>query len=218
MAATDLTTYAGLQAAIADWLERGDLNDRIPAFITLGESRMNRLLTLREVESDNALTGVPGSRFIPLPSGYSEPQNLWLVWTWGKEPLRFVPPELLQTLTAPTYPQFWTIDGDNIAFERPLGGAYSFIFRMIGKVALSNSQPSNAILANYPDAYLFSALAEAYAFLRDSDGEQNFQRKLEVAINEINSQERRSKALTTLSTEFPQIIGRNNRFNIIRGD
>lgn len=212
-----LSTYAELQAAVARYLERADLASDIPDFITLAEVRMNRLLTLREVESDNLLIGTAGSRFIPLPAAYSEPKNLWQNWPWGREVLRFVPPELLTTYTASTYPRYWAVDGTNIAFERPLGDAYSFTLRMTGKVALSASQPTNAILANYPDAYLFGALCEAGPFLRDADLLNMFQGKFDTAMQEIQDQEHRSKAMATLSTEVAEVVTRRGGFNIFRG-
>ncbi len=43
----DLTTYEGLKAAIADYLGREDLADRIPVFIRMWEQRGNRTLRLR---------------------------------------------------------------------------------------------------------------------------------------------------------------------------
>ena len=35
-------TYAELQTAVANWLDRDDLTDRIPEFIALAEAKMNR--------------------------------------------------------------------------------------------------------------------------------------------------------------------------------
>ena len=40
-------TYAGLQTAVANWLDRGDLTDRIVEFIDLAEARINSNLRLR---------------------------------------------------------------------------------------------------------------------------------------------------------------------------
>ena len=42
--------YAGLKAAVADWLGRDDLTGRIPDFIALAERRMARELRLRIME------------------------------------------------------------------------------------------------------------------------------------------------------------------------
>lgn len=218
MATTDLSTYSGLQAAIAQWLERGDLTDQIPAFIQLAETRMNRLLDLREAEEDVALTAVSGSRFIDLPAAYSTPLNLWFNWSWGREPLRFVPPELLTTKVNSTYPQFWAVDGGKIAFERPAGDAYSLTLRYTMKYALSDTVTTNALLTSYPDAYLFGSLVEAADYLRDPDLKAQVLPRFDGAMQEINNQERRSKSLATLSTEFPMLVGRRPGFNIFRGD
>ena len=38
----NLSTYAGLRAAVADYLGRDDLDERIPTFIRLAEVRMKR--------------------------------------------------------------------------------------------------------------------------------------------------------------------------------
>ena len=44
-------TYAELQTAVANWLDRGDLTDRIQEFIDLAEARINRNLRLRLMET-----------------------------------------------------------------------------------------------------------------------------------------------------------------------
>ena len=39
-----ISNYTELKTAVANWLDRDDLTDRIPEFIALAESRFNRLL------------------------------------------------------------------------------------------------------------------------------------------------------------------------------
>jgi len=69
-------TYAELQTAVANWLDRGDLTARIPEFIDLAEARMNRVLRLQlMVNVDTTTLGaastlVAGTRDYALPSGY----------------------------------------------------------------------------------------------------------------------------------------------------
>ena len=43
-----LTTYSEPKTAIANWLDRSDLDDRIPEFIQLAEARHRRDLRLEE--------------------------------------------------------------------------------------------------------------------------------------------------------------------------
>jgi len=42
--------YSELNTAVANWLNRDDLTDRIPEFIVLAEARFNRVLRIRAME------------------------------------------------------------------------------------------------------------------------------------------------------------------------
>jgi hypothetical protein len=216
----DLTTYSGLQAAVATFLVRGDQTLTIPGLIQLCESKLNREVRQRQAEQDANLVGVVGSRYIPLPSAYDEGLNLWYVDTAGRVPVsRFIDPALIQTSTSPGRPYQWTVDGSNIAFERPCDQAYAFTLRMLGKYALSDAVPTNALLSDYPDAYLFGTLAEAGPMLRDPDLTSVYEAKLDAAIKSINAKDARSRAPQTLSTEPGQLQyrGRRSGFDITRG-
>jgi hypothetical protein len=210
-----ITTYAELQAATANWLVRSDLTARIPEFITLAEARLNRVLRARLAETEAVLTATPGARTIPLPAGFAEPLALWLVTTSGREGLRFMEPALAAISAAPGQPCSWSIDGAMLAFERPCDQAYGFVFRMLTKFTLSVAAPTNSLLSNYPDAYLFATLCEAGPFLRDDDLAGVYEARLERAIGEINSKDARARAARTLVTEVPR--RGSGDFDIIRG-
>ena len=194
-----LTTYAQLKSAVADWLERSDLSDRVGDFITLAESRLNRVLRLRLMESDQSLAATPGSRMIALPVGFREPVALWLETAGGRRALSFVDAAGLEASASAGQPQHWTIDGGNLAFERPCDQAYGLTLRMLGRLALSDGAPSNAVLADYPDLYLFGALVEAAPYLRDAEMLSLFAARFEAALAEARMKEARSRALATLS-------------------
>lgn len=216
-----ITTYAELQAACANWLVRSDLTARIPEFIMLAEVRLNRELRKRQAEVDAPLVGVVNSRYIPLPANYDEGLNLWWVDpASGRTPVaRFIDPALIETTVTPGRPYQWTIDGSNLAFERPCDQAYAFTLRMLGKYALSDASPTNDLLTDYPDAYLFGALAEAGPFLRDADVLSMYQQKLDASIASINAKDARSRAPQTLSTEPGMLTfrGRRSGFDISTG-
>lgn len=213
-----LATYSDLKTAIADFLERGDLTAVIPDFITLAEADINSQFNLRDGDQNAALTSVVGSRFIPLPAGFREAQNLWIEWTYGRgDPLRFVLPELLVTYTSPGRPLTWCIDGENIAFERPFDQAYSITLRVSNGSQLSDAAPTNLLLTNYPNVYLYGALREAATYLR-AEALPIWSAKYDDAITKAKAKESRNSALVTLSTE-PGIMQLGNRrgFNIARG-
>lgn len=215
MAITNLTE---LEAACANWLVRADLVARIPEFITLAESKLNREIRKRQGEVTVPLVGVPASRFIALPAAYSEGLDAWIMPPGASDwqELRFVDPARLAASTVAGQPRFWTIDGTNLGFERPCDQAYSFTLRMLAKYALSVPNPTNDLLTDYPDAYLFGALAEAGPFLRDQDVLSMYEAKLDAAIKSINAKDARSRAQQTLSTEPGQLTfaGRRSGFNI----
>jgi hypothetical protein len=193
-----LTTYAQLKSAVADWLERSDLTDRVADFITLTESRLNRLLRLRLMESDQSLTATPGLRTILLPAGFREPVALWLEAPSGRQALSFVDTATLEASATRGQPRQWTIDGANLAFERPCDQAYGLTLRILGRLALSDASPSNSVLADYPDLYLFGALVEAAPYLRDAEMLSLFSARFETVLAEARMKEARSRSLSNL--------------------
>jgi len=213
-----ITTYSELKAAAANWLVRADLTSRIPEFIALAESRLNRVLRKRQAEVDYSLTGVVGSRLITLPATYSEALNLWIERTSGREQVQFfTDPALLETWTDEGEPRRWTIDGANIAFDRPCDQAYGFTLRMLAKYALSDAAPTNTLLTDYPDAYLFATLCEAGPFLRDAELSAAYEARLTRAIGEINAKDARSRSPQTLVTEVAGLQRPyRNGYNIMR--
>lgn len=213
-----ITTYSELQAATANYLIRNDLTARIPEFIALAESRLNRVLRLRRAELDVALTGVLSSRFIALPSAYAEALAVWILPSGAavRQELNFVDPAAITVSTDVGQPLAWTIDGTNLGFERPCDQTYAFTLRCLEKYALSDAAPTNALLTDSPDAYLFATLSEAGPFLRDADLTSAYEQRLTRAIGEINAKDARSRAQQRLVTEPGQLqrFGRRAGYNV----
>jgi hypothetical protein len=210
-----ITTYAELQAAAATWLVRADLTQRIPEFIALAEARLNRVLRARLAESEAALSATVGVRTIPLPAGFAEPLALWIVAGSERVPLRFLEPSLLGASSLQGRPCSWSIDGANLAFDRPCDQAYGLVLRMLTKFVLSDAAPTNGLLASAPDAYLFATLCEAGPFLRDDALAGAYEARLARAIGEINAKDARSRAARTLATDLPRQQGA--AFDLTRG-
>jgi hypothetical protein len=217
VAAMAITNYSELQAAAANWLNRTDLSgsaNRIPEFIDLAEARLNRDLKLRAMESDQGLTTAIGSRFIALPAGYLEPIALFIERFTGREALVFVP-SAMETSAAAGEPQCWTIDGSNIAFERAADQVYSMTFKMLTAFALSDANPTNWLLSNYPDLYLAATLAEGFGFLMDDEA-LKWVARYGQTLSEVNAKEARSRSMAQLKTDIPLPLQRRT-FDINRG-
>ena len=64
-----INTYSTLQTAVANWLDRDDLTARIPEFIALAETRINRALRIRAMETvSTAISTASGTREYALPT------------------------------------------------------------------------------------------------------------------------------------------------------
>jgi hypothetical protein len=200
-----ITDYAQLQAAAANWLVRADLTARIPEFITLAEARLNRVLRARLAEAEVQVSLAAGARAAPLPAGFAEALQLWRVTAAGRESLAFLEPSLLGVSSLRGEPCAWTVDGGQIAFDRPALQGADFVLRMLRRFALSEAQPTNGLLADAPDVYLFATLCEAAPFLRDEALAGAYEAKLQRAIGELNGQDARARAARTLRTELPAL-------------
>lgn len=202
-----ITTYAELKAAAATWLVRADLTARIPEFIALAEARLNRLLRHRAAEDTHVTSLNAGERRVALPAGFGEAMRVWVGDADGEaEEALFTEASLLTVAAGPGRPRRWTLDGGDLAFDRPAERSYDVTLRYRRRYALSDATPTNALLSEAPDAYLFAVLAEAGPFLRDAEVAGTYEAKLERAIAELNSRDGRSLRLQRLTTELPDLI------------
>ena len=197
-----IATYSDLKTVVASWLHRSDLDSKIPDFITLAESRLNRRLRLRAQEYTAEIVGVIGSDVISLPESIVEPLALWMNEDEEhREELRYIDPDNFINSYGSGEPQFWTIDGIYIRFNIQCDDTYKFAFRYRRPFALSNSVTTNWLLTNHPDVYLYASLLEAGPFIRDAEASATWREFLEVAIAEIELKESRSRSFSTLSID-----------------
>lgn len=150
------SSYAELQTSVADTLHADDLTSDIQDCIALAEAEMQVECKLVEFESDASIAVTDGSG--SLPSGFLGMRSAY--WNGDtKSPLSYVAPARFDALrnNSGGTPSFYTISGSTIRVDE---GATGTIVGMVHArfTALSDSNPSNAILTNYPDAYLYGTL------------------------------------------------------------
>lgn len=169
-----LTTYALLKTTIANYLNRTDLTSYLGDFITLTESRLNRELRVREmVNTDTSTTTVAGTQSYSLPSGFLEASAV-IYQSNPYRTLRFMANgdfyrqyNVTQTLGLPT---FFTIVGEKILLGVAPDSAETLQIDFYKTLTpLSESNTTNSILTNYPELYLYGALAESSPFLMQDE-------------------------------------------------
>jgi hypothetical protein len=166
-------TYAELQTAVANWLDRDDLTDRIPEFIALAEAKMNRNLRISLMENvSTAITMVGGTRDYSLPTGFTGMKEFHLT-TSPVVALSYITPEMMNRMWAGSNtgrPQAFTLFSDAGTRKVKIGpapdSAYTTSMLYLKKIDnLSVANPTETMLTENPDVYLYGALLEAEPFL-----------------------------------------------------
>jgi hypothetical protein len=210
-----ITTYSELQAAIADWLNRSDLTARIPDFITLAETRINRDLRAREQQV--IATANVDTPFFALPGDFLEFKSFRITDTGGNAfELMLATPEQISAALAESSvsntPRFVTIIGDQFQLWPAPDQMYVGSLAYVRKVqALSDAAPTNWLLTDAPDVYLYGSLMSAGPFLRDNEALVTFKTLFDEAIEAIRVADK--PVVGVLRTEFPQ-RGLQRRYSI----
>lgn len=189
-------TYSELKTAIANFLARSDLTDRIPEFIALAEGRMSRNLETRGQEKRATATLTSGDAFVSLPTDLRSIRLVKLNTSPTEVLEYYTPIELDDTFStgATGKPRGYTIIGTEIKFApTPDSGYTAEIVYTEGVPDLSDSNTSNTILTRHPDAYLYGALASASVYLMDDAKTTLYEQLFTRAIDEIKKEEERGK-------------------------
>jgi len=189
-------TYAELKTAVANWLDRDDLGDRIPEFIALAEARMNRVLRLRMMESKYTASTVAAQRNYALPPSYVQMRN-FQINTSPITPLQYVSPEIYDRLWGGSLggtPQFYTI----IANELQLGPIPSSVLTMemlfYKKIsALSGTNTTEQMLTDNPDIYLYGSLLEAEPFIMNDERVPLWSQGFQQAVSDLQEQDNKDR-------------------------
>jgi|TARA_Y100000034_G_scaffold74878_1_gene89945 hypothetical protein len=182
-----LGTFTELKDAIADWLDRSDLTDRIPDFITLAEARLNRDLRIRPMEVRSTMTTTADQRYFNLPGGYLQMRNIQLN-TNPITPLEYITPEMLDRLyggDTTGKPRAYTLIGDEIQLAPIPDSTYTLEMAFYEKFTAlgdgtSGTVTSNWLTTNAPDVLLYGALLEAEPFIKNDE-------RIALWLNAFNS-------------------------------
>ena len=205
-----INTYATLQTAVANWLDRSDLTDRIPEFISLSEARMNRTLRLSmmlnvdETTLGGAATLVAGTRDYDLPSGYLQMVDFHLR-TSPITTLSYLTPENMNRMWAGSQggkPLAYTIFADNstgtpikkVRLGPSPASAYDYSIMFYKKIdALSDSNTTEQMLTDNPDIYLYGALLEAEPFLMNDQRVQLWATAFQESVRALQEQDNKDR-------------------------
>jgi len=165
-----ITTYAELQTALGDWLNRADLDQKIPDFIRLAESTLNDVLRSADMVTQSTSIPITGGR-ATLPADALEIVYAQVASS-EDEPLEQITPQQLTMLRRTrtrnaANPRFYAIVGrDIVVTPTPASGSLDLDYYQRLPV-LSDSNTTNWLLTDSPHIYLYTSLLHATPFLMD---------------------------------------------------
>jgi hypothetical protein len=158
--------YAGLKAAVADTLDRKDLESQIPGLIYQAHVKFNRELRVRDMMTKATVTNTGDA--IALPDDFASPYSL--VDSKGCK-LEFVTEDDADSYRVGRhYGQRYTIFGSNIELIPAPSDGTSFTLRYFAKIPfMSADTDTNWLLTKSPDLYVAGACLEASVYLEHDE-------------------------------------------------
>lgn len=191
-----LTTYSELKTTIADFLNRDDLTSIIPTFITLAESQINR--DIRHWRMEKRATSAVDSEYVSLPTDWIETISVHLQGG-GTTPVNFASRDSIADKRAAGYdtagrPEFYTHSDGALELYPTPADTYTLELLYASKIdALSDSNTSNWLLLDSPDAYLYGALVHSAPYLQEDGRANTWAQLYGAAVQAVNLSSERSR-------------------------
>ena len=163
-----LDTYAGLQTAIAGFLNRDDLTAIIPTFIDLAEAQIKRDVRHWRMEARSSVS--LGSRYTVLPTDWVETIRLTIGTSTAKA-LTLVSVRDMDAMRAggadaTGKPEYYAHVAGSIEVYPSPDTAYTMeLYYTQAVPALTDVATTNWLLADSPDVYLYGALVQSAPYL-----------------------------------------------------
>ena len=191
-----ISNYTELKTAVANWLDRDDLTERIPEFIALAEARFNRVLRLRSMETKETASTVAGQRNLALPASYIQMRN-FQVNTSPLTTLSYVTPEIYDRLwggSTTGTPKFYTILANEVSFG-PIPASVQEVEMLFYKKFdnLSVTTTTNWLITNAPDIYLYGTMLEAEPFIMNDERVALWAQALQQGISDLQEQDNKDR-------------------------
>lgn len=160
-----LSNYTELQASVATWMNRSDLNTQIVDFISIGESNIATDVRMREMLASANLVIAPLTNTVALPASWLEFKSVSL----ASAQLEYVIPEMLRKrkLLSLGFTNNYSIEGLNLLINGTQSAAQTINTQYYKRLDALSVTPTNFLLTQYPQVYLYAALAQAALFMID---------------------------------------------------
>jgi hypothetical protein len=192
-----ITTYSELQTAVKTWSKRQDLDTLVPDFIKLAETRINRNIRIRLMETRVTSDTVASTGYYALPDNFVQMRHFKLN-TSPVTDLEYLTPERMDTLWAGTLtgkPKVYTTIGSEVRVGPTPDAVYTMEMVYYKKWdSLSDASPTNTLLADNPDVLLYGALIELSSYVENDKGVMKWTSLFNEAVTAMQTQDDRDRA------------------------
>ncbi len=171
---TSFSDYGAFKTAIANWLNRSDLDMIIPDFVAQAEATLNKVLRTRYmiVDSSPNLAITAGQDRVAMPGDLIDiayvVDTADATRTLVKQAPDWMAKQQRLRLKTPGVPLYYAIIGGNMLVCPVPAANTSYKVSYYQEIPpLTASNASNWVLAHHPDLYLYTALMHAAPYLAD---------------------------------------------------
>lgn len=157
-------TYSTLKADIASELHRTDLTAQIPNFIVRAEAYLFRELQIKERQV--SVSGTTTGGYASLPADYGSISKITVSYNGITRALDYNPSPSISTYTD-VYPRYYTIENGQIKIPNAGDGQAYTLYYIPDLAPLSDAAPTNWLLDNAYDLYLFASVLEGARYVRN---------------------------------------------------
>lgn len=192
-----LDNFSNLKAEVINFSGRNDIANTLDSIVDIVESRIyaNDIapLRIRLLETRSTASADTASRFLELPEGFLKMRRLNIQTDLGGCDIKYLTPEQMTTRGTIGLPRFFTVTSQ-LEFDRVPDQTYTVEMQYFKRATpLSDTNPTNVVLTNYPDMYLFGCLWVVNQFAAEEDKAEYFYGKFIEALSGANFQDQRGR-------------------------
>lgn len=187
-------TYSELQSLVASYLHRNDLTAQIPGFISLAESYLFRELVIKELQT--SVTGTTTDDYAALPVDFGSVSRVSVTYGNSARTLDYIAlaDAPISTTSAPS---FYSLEKNQIRIWGAGTGTSYTLYYIPAITPLSDLAPTNWLLDNAQELYVYAAALEGAKYIRDDAETQKLMGFVAAGLDSVKRfSERRGQPAT----------------------
>lgn len=180
--------YTELISRLELYSKRSDVASIAPTVIEMAESRINRSLRVRAMESSLSGT-IDGDNLIALPADFLAVKHIWPVGLPQASLFAQTLERIIQQNRTSGTPTGFAVTGEGLKFDGS-GDVAGVYFQKVPALATSTT---NWLSEVYPEAYLYTSLSELGSYLLDDQMTVVYESKAREALQAIQNADMRDR-------------------------